>query len=74
MGESLTGLLSTWLCDSSFTIIFGGPTTLPCLTFNIGPGIHDNTRSGIEYHKFCELAPAALIFITVFVLVMHTTR
>jgi hypothetical protein len=32
-------------------------------TLNIGHGIHDDTRSGIDYHEFCELAHAAFLLI-----------
>lgn len=39
---------------------------LPYFTSDLGMLIYDHTRSGIEYYEFCELAPAALLFIAVF--------
>lgn len=61
MGESLiklslTGLLT--LYSPSFLMNL----PLPMPTLNIRHGIHDDTRSGIDYLEFCELAHAAFPF------------
>lgn len=72
MAEPLINFSSRWLSIfyfPSFLVDF----PLPIPTLNIGHGIHDDSRSGIDYHEFCELAHAAFPFIN-FLPLVHTTR
>lgn len=62
MGEPLIESSSIWL-SALYFLSFLVDLPLPMPTLNIGHGIHDDTRSGIDYHEFCELAHAAFLLI-----------